>query len=149
MRRISIAALGGLTDPTVPDRNIGANGLIAAQTMSPFKTTVGRWALANWVSDLPGFAPPPELRYTSWSFRSLFASLSAQDPADFRLAYPLTPARAAGTQVNVTGFLDAGSGAYVRALQAPGGAGLSFLLHGPAGPISPAITPQLDIIRIR
>lgn len=30
----TIAALGGLTDPTVPDRAIGANGLIAAQTMS-------------------------------------------------------------------------------------------------------------------
>ncbi len=30
----TIAALGGITDPTIPDRGIGANGLIAAQAMS-------------------------------------------------------------------------------------------------------------------
>jgi hypothetical protein len=122
---------------------------IAAQTMLPFKTTVGRWALATWVTDLPGFAPSPELRYTSWSFRPIFASLSAQDPDDFPLAFPLVPARAAGAQVNLTGFLDAGSGAYVRALQGPGGGGLSILLNGNGGPIAPAIAPQVEIIRIR
>src|SRR2546426_1602345 len=42
---------------------------VAAQTGHAFDTTVTRWALANWVSDLPGFTAPPELQYTSWHFR--------------------------------------------------------------------------------
>jgi hypothetical protein len=122
---------------------------VSVQTMLPFDTTVTRWALANWVSDLPGFAPPAELRYTSWSFRPLFASLSAQDPFDFPTAFPLVPLAAPGTRLNVSGILDAGSGAYVRAFQGPHGAGFSLLFSGTGGPISKAIAPQLDIIRIR
>ena len=30
---------------------------VAAQTGVPFATTVARWGMANWVSDLPGFTP--------------------------------------------------------------------------------------------
>ena len=48
-----------------------------------------------------------------------------------------------------TGVLDAGSGAYVRALQGPHGAGFSLLFAGTGGPISQAIAPELTIIRIR
>src|SRR5207248_6673379 len=70
---------------------------VAAQTGHGFDTTVTRWALANWVSDLPGFVTPPELSYvsnvqdtTSWHFRTrTFASLHQQDPNTFPFAYPL------------------------------------------------------------
>jgi hypothetical protein len=122
---------------------------VSVQTSVPFATTVTRWALANWVSDLPGFAAPAELRYTSWSFRSLFASVSAQDPFDFPAPYPLVPLAAPGTRMSLTGILDAGSGAYVRALQGPGGAGFSLLLNAGAAPIAAAIAPRVDVIRLR
>jgi len=43
---------------------------VATQTGQSFVTSVTRWALANWVSDLPGFHRAPELAYTSWRFRT-------------------------------------------------------------------------------
>src|SRR5438477_4410830 len=43
---------------------------VAAQTGHGFDTIVTRWALSNWVSDLPGFATPPELSDTSWHLRT-------------------------------------------------------------------------------
>src|SRR3989454_12797363 len=43
---------------------------VAAQTGQPFALTVSRWALANWVSDLPAFSAPTALQYKSWHFRT-------------------------------------------------------------------------------
>jgi len=123
---------------------------VAAQTGKPFAQTVSRWALANWVSDLPGFTAPSELQYTSWHFRNTFSSLHSQAPSDFPLAYPLVPTVSAGNAVNVSGTLWAGSGEYVRAVQAPGGA--AFTLHLSANgtaAVSPAIVPRLVVLRIR
>jgi hypothetical protein len=76
---------------------------ITTHTGAPdFSTLVARWALANWVSDLPGFTAPPELTYTSWSFRAEFDSLHTKFPSHFSATYPLAPpavrAGAAGTQ---------------------------------------------------
>jgi hypothetical protein len=122
---------------------------VSVQTTLPFTTTVTRWALDKWVSDLPGFTPPAELRYSSWSFRSLFASLSAQDPFDFPSPFPLVPLAGPGTRLSLAGTLAAGSGAYVRALQGPNGAGFSMSLTGASGGISTVIAPKLDVIRIR
>jgi hypothetical protein len=122
---------------------------VAAQTGVPFATSVTRWALANWVSDLPGFTPAPELTYSSWSFRQTYASLHAQDPADFPLVFPLVPLAGPGTQVDLSGYLRAGSGAYVRALQGPGDAGFTLLLSGNSGLPASLVVPRFVVIRIR
>ncbi|HXQ28729.1 MAG TPA: hypothetical protein VN848_05620 [Gemmatimonadales bacterium] len=122
---------------------------IATQTGVSFGTTAGQWALANYVSDLPGFTAPAPLRYTSWSFRAVFASLSQQDPLDFPVAFPLSPLTSPGTQLRTSGYLDDGSGAYVEALQGPLAAGFSMYLNGNGSAISPLSGPQLDVVRIR
>lgn len=137
-----------LTDRLEQTALTGADN-VAAQTEVPFETTTTRWALANWVSDLPGFAPPAGLFYRSWSFRQVFASFYAQDPFDFPLPFPLVPPGVAGTQVNLAGTLHAGSGFYVDILQAPAGGGFALRLSGSGGPVALAVDPRLDIIRIR
>jgi hypothetical protein len=123
---------------------------VQAQTGQPFATLVTRWALSNWVSDLPGFSPPPELQDTSWHFRTTFASLHALDAADFPLAYPLVPAAGAGSQISIGGTVTSGSGSYVRVFQPPSGAGFSlhFTRDGSTA-LAAALVPRLDIIRIR
>lgn len=123
---------------------------IAAQTGQPFTTLVTRWALTNWVSDLPGFSPPGELQDTSWHFRTTFAALHAQDSTDFPLAYPLVPGAGAGGQVSITGTVTSGSGAYLRVFQAPSGPAFSlhFTRDG-ATALPAALVPRLDVIRIR
>jgi hypothetical protein len=123
---------------------------VAAQSGQPFGQTVSRWALANWVSDLPGFTAPTELKYSSWHFRTTFSSLHSQDPTDFPLAYPLVPTLSAGNAVNFSGTLHSGSGDYVRAVQPAGGA--AFTLHFSANgttAVSPTVAPHLIVLRIR
>ena len=123
---------------------------VQAQTGQSFATTVSRWALANWVSDLPGFSAPSELQYTTWHFRTTFGNLHSQDPTDFPLAYPLVPPLVAGNAVNVSGKLWSGSGVYVRALQPPNGAAFTLHLSGSSGvAVSPAVIPRLVVLRIR
>jgi len=125
---------------------------VAAQTGQPFPQTVSRWALANWVSDLPGFTAPSELQYTSWHFRTTFGSLHNQNPTNFPLAYPLVPTFSAGSAVNLSGTLWSGSGAYVRAVQPPNSAAFTLHFSGPSpggAPVSPAIVPRLIVLRIR
>jgi len=123
---------------------------VAAQTGQPFALTVSRWALANWVSDLPAFSAPTALQYKSWHFRTTFSSLHSQDPTDFPLAYPLVPPLSAGNAVNISGTLRTGSGEYVRAVQQAGAA--AFTLHFSANgttAVSPSVVPRLNILRIR
>lgn len=133
----------------VQTSQIGAAN-VAAQTGQPFDQTVTRWALANWVSDLPGFAAPAELQYTAWHFRTTFGGLHANDSTDFASAYPLAPAVAADNAVNLTGKLWSGSGAYVRVMQRPNGPAFSLRLSGGASSaISPSIVPRLVVLRIR
>jgi hypothetical protein len=137
-----------LTDRLEQTALTGADN-VAAQTGLPFETTTTRWALANWVSDLPGFAPPAGLFYRSWSFRQVFASFYAQDPLDFPLPFPLIPPAVAGAEVSVAGMLHAGSGFYVDILQGPGAGGFALSFSGPSGPIAASLDPRLDVIRIR
>ena len=123
---------------------------VAAQTGQPFGQTVSNWALANWVSDLPGFAAPSELQYTSWHFRRTFSSLHSQNAQVFPRVYPLVPTFSAGDAVNLTGTLKSGSGAYLRAVQPAGGA--AFTLHFSGNgttAVSPAVIPRLVVLRIR
>ena len=123
---------------------------VATQMGQPFDAVVTRWALANWVSDLPGFTAPPELTYTSWHFRRTFASLNAQDPADFPLPFPLVPTAGAASSLNVTGTLQAGSGTYDRALQAPSGRAFSLRFSRDGSTALPAsIASRLSVIRLR
>ena len=124
---------------------------VAAQTGQSFVSVVTHWALANWVSDLPGFAAPPELSYTSWRFRTrTFASLNAQNPARFSRPYPLVPTVSAGSAVNLSGTLRSGSGVYLRALQGPGADAFALVFDRGAGATLPAaVGPRLSVIRIR
>jgi len=130
---------------------LAGSGNLAAQTGHSFDTTVTRWALANWVSDLPGFLTPAELSYTSWHFRTrTFASLYQQDSATFRHPYPLVPTASAGSAVNLSGTLRSGSGVYGRALQAPGAPAFTLLFSGSGTAALPAaVVPRLDVIRLR
>ncbi|HEV2670278.1 MAG TPA: hypothetical protein VGU74_04245 [Gemmatimonadales bacterium] len=138
-----------LAGKLVESAQIGAAN-VAARTGEPFDVTIGHWGLANWVSDLPTFAAPAELQYTSWHFRTTFGSLHTQQPGTFPVAYPLVPPVSAGNAVNLSGKLWVGSGAYVRVVQPPGGAAytLQFTANGSA-PVSPALVPRLVVIRIR
>ena len=123
---------------------------VAAVTRQSFDTVVTRWALANWVSDLPGFTAPTALKYDSWAFRATYASLSVQDPTNFPKPFPLTPTQSAGRSVSISGTLRAGSGVYHRALQAPNDPGFTLLFStGSGGPLNPVLVPRLTVIRIK
>ncbi len=123
---------------------------VASRTGDSFTNVVSRWALALWVSDLPGFPAPSLLQYKSWSFRATYASLNSQDPPDFPKVFPLTPIASAGRAVNLTGTLRAGSGVYGRALQAPSAPGFTLLFStSTGGPLDPTLLPRLTVIRIR
>jgi hypothetical protein len=138
--------------------NTGAQN-VAAVTGQPFETIVTRWALANWVSDLPAFTAPAELKYDSWSFRTTYASLNAQNPTTFPKAYPLTPTQSAGRSVNITGTLHAGSGVYHRATQAANAPGFTLLFSAAdrgflfrpdaGGLIGPGLVPRLTVHRLK
>jgi hypothetical protein len=117
-----------------------------------FETVVGRWGLANYVSDLPGFTAPPELRYTSWQFRTTFASLYAQDVGKqhFKKPFPLTPTQSGGRAVSLTGTLRAGSGVYHSATQGSNERGFALLFsNGNGGLLNETLVPRLNVIRIR
>jgi hypothetical protein len=125
---------------------------VVAQTGQPFTTSVTRWALANWVSDLPGFPTPAALTYTSWHFRTrTFPSLNAQDPTHFPLPYPLVPGQSAGNAINISGWIRSGSGVYERAVQDPSAPGfaLRFSPSGSAAPFPTNVAARLNVIRIR
>ena len=124
---------------------------VAAQTGHRFDTTVTRWALSNWVSDLPGFATPPELSDMSWHFRTrTFASLYQQDSTRFPHPYPLVPTASAGSALSLTGTLRSGSGVYARALQGPGAPAFTLFFNGSgSGALPAAVVPRLSVIRIR
>ena len=139
---------GGLAGKLVQTTLFGEAN-VAAQTGQNFSTLVSRWALANWVSDLPGFTAPPELSYTSFHFRAEFDSLYTKFPSNFTPSYPLAPIASAGAQVNVSGNLDAGSGLYVRALQGPGAPAFTLSFTGSNATLFTSVVPRLTVIRIR
>ena len=123
---------------------------IASATREPFAQLLGQWFLANYVSDLPGFTAPPRLTYDSWKFRTTFPSLNQQLPSRFDRPFPLVPPAASGGSLAAEGTLRAGSGAYFRVTQAAGERGFSLRFTTPAGaPLPAAITPRLNVIRLR
>jgi hypothetical protein len=128
--------------------NLQGKAAIEAVTGTPFSTLVERWALANYVSDLPGFTAPPELQYKSWHFRTTFDSLNAQVPSIFPKPFPLTPPLTAGNAVSLSGTLHAGSANYALAFQPPA-PGFNLLFSAPGGAaLSATFVPRLNVIRI-
>jgi hypothetical protein len=145
----TLAAQNAFTRSLVETPLIGSTNL-ANRAGQPFDRTVTRWVLANWVSDLPSFAAPPELQYRSWSFRAVFASLNAQQPTFFPKPFPLVPTASAGEAVNLLGTSRAGSGVYHRVIQPTGG--MAFTLHfsdGMGGALTGTASPRLGVIRIK
>ena len=123
---------------------------VAAATGTPFATLLGRWALAVYLTDLPGFAAPPALTYNSWQFRSVFAQLHQLDPQDFDVPYPLVPSSGVGVDAGTSGQLNSGSGAYLLVNQNPSGPGFDLTFRGAGGAALPQNAgAQLAIARIR
>jgi hypothetical protein len=145
----SPAARNAFTRSLVATAQVGAVN-VANRTGQVFAQTVTRWALTNWVSDLPGFTAPAELRYRSWAFRTTFASLHAQNATFFPKPFPLVPTESDGGGVDLSGTLRAGSGAYHRVIQAVGAQAFA-LQFGTAsgGPLPGTAGPRLNVIRIR
>lgn len=140
------AAWNAVTKQLVQTPNVGVAN-IQARTGVPFEQTIARWGLANWVSDLPNFATPPELKYRSWRFRTTYGGLY---PAIFPKPYPLDPPVTLAADVDVTGTLRSGSGVYERVLQAPGSPEFTLQLAEVNGtPFNPGVDARLTVIRVR
>jgi len=137
----------GLTRRLVQTTQTGTAN-VAAQTGLPFATLDERWALANWVSDLPNFTPPGELQYVTWPMRSIFAQLYVFDPVDFPRAFPLVPAAATPGTLNLTGSLRAGSGVYVLVHRAPRAGPDTLHVNPGRTPLPSSLVPQFAVIRL-
>ncbi len=123
---------------------------VAAQTGAPFELSAERWALANWVSDLPGFTPPAELTYSSWSFRQTFQLWNLIDATAFPKPWPLEPPGvSSGGSITLSGSLDAGSAQYLLVVQPASGAGITLHVNYGAAPIPESLVPRLSVLRFR
>ena len=129
----------------------GAANVSHAAGGTSFPTILEQWALANYVSDLPGFSAPPELQYLTWRFRSAFPALrTACNTAKIPAQFPLIPAVLDATSVQVTGMLHAGSGSYYRLQHAAGAPQFSLLFSNSAGAaLRTTLVPRLNVIRIQ
>jgi hypothetical protein len=142
----TMASWHAVTRRLVQTRDVGAAN-IAARMGEPFDQTLARWGLALWVSDLPGFVTPPELRYESWRFRTTYAALY---PSPFPRPYPLEPPVTTGPEVDMTGTLRAGSGVYRRVLHPSGSPPFTLQLATPqGGPLAPSLAARLTVIRVQ
>jgi len=132
---------------------------VATQTGQSFQLLLERWALANWVSDLPGFTAPFELQYKMWRFRTDYPLLRNRCP-DPRTGSPpntgipaaltLAPGVGAGSAVDLSDMLRAGSGLYFRAQQPAGAARFGLLFSDAAGrALRGSLVPRLNVIRIQ
>jgi hypothetical protein len=137
VRRLSESALTGAAN-------------VEAAAGEPIGPLFAQWFLANYVSDLPDFTPPSRLQYTTWAFRTTYASLNEQDPDDFDRPYPLVPELMRGGTFALFGTLRSGSGEYLRVLLDPLQRGFTLEFTNDAGgALSPTIVPRLNVIRIR
>jgi hypothetical protein len=135
---------------------IGVDNVNAA-TGEPISRLLSQWFFANWVSDLPGFSAPSRLKYTTWQFRTTYASLNQQSPSRFDRPYPLVPQvfntgtfNAVGTCQGTSTCLKAGSGDYYRVVQLPSAQGFNVqLTNSTGGPIATSAVSRLNVIRIK
>jgi hypothetical protein len=139
----------GTTQSLVLTTSLGANTITGA-TGANFQTLLGEWALALYVSDLPNFTPPAALTFSTWEFRTTYASLNQQLPQDFNRPFPLVPATGTGSDADVTGPLTSGSGHYLLVTQPANGAGFELTLRRSDGSALPQNGGgQFAVIRIR
>ena len=134
------------------DQTLSTGTLNVTQaTGQAFAKTVEEWALANWVSDLPGFTAPPALRYKHWAFRTVYPRMNATCSSRLPASFPLVAVASAGPSINVKGVMWTGSGAaYQRALQGPSAAGFTVLFSDSTGALLKAtVVPRLNVLRIR
>lgn len=120
---------------------------VAGATGLPLSTLLGQWALALYVSDLPGFMPDPALTYKNWAFRTTFLSLNAQFPQTFTRPFPLVPATAAGGAFSLLDVVASGSGTYLIVTQAASGP--AFSINFTVANTGASADPQLAVIRLR
>ncbi len=122
----------------------------AAQTGLPFATLDERWALANWVSDLPGFTPPAELTYTTYPMRQVFDDLylAYQAYGYFPLPFPLVPTMATPGTLDLSGSLRAGSGVYLLVHQGPRGGADTVHVNAGGAALPSTLVPQFAVIRL-
>lgn len=139
----------GLSSQLEQTTQVGAANIELA-TGVPFETLLGRYMLALYLTDLPGFTAPPELSYSNWNFRATYASLHSQSAADFPLAFPLHPDSGNGSAAFTNGKVSAGSGAYLLVQQAANGPSFSLAFRASSGLAMPASAgPQFAIARVR
>jgi hypothetical protein len=137
IRRLAETALNGTAN-------------IEAAAGEPIGQLLAQWFLANYVSDLPDFVAPGRLQYTTWAFRTTYASLHGQDPDDFDRPFPLEPNAAQGGTFELFGTLRSGSGEYIRVILDPLQRGFTLAFtDATGGTISSAVAPRLNVIRIR
>ncbi len=140
-------------------RRLDRTGLTGAANVSnaaggaAFETILERWALANYVSDLSGFAAPPELQYTTWRFRSAFPTIRSHcGSTKIPNLFPLDTATHSftGSALAASGVLHAGSGSYYLLQQPSGAPQFSLLFANGAGvALRAALAPRLNVIRLQ
>ena len=147
----SLAAADAFTRALDQTLATGVTNVQNASGGTPFATLVERWALTNYVSDLPGFATPPELKYKVWAFRTAYPRLRSRcGYTSIPTAFPLVPGVGLGSIVSLSGLLRAGSGTYYRAQQSAGAAGFTLLFSDAAGgALQASVVPRLNVIRIQ
>jgi hypothetical protein len=122
---------------------------VSSATGTEFGTLLGRWSLANYASDLPGFAAPDQVRYTTWNLRQKFAELRTRFPNDFLLSFPLVPQTAVGSAFNISGTVASGSGTYLVVTQPANSEGFDLTFRSAGGQSIPSSAgPQLAVVRI-
>jgi hypothetical protein len=139
----------GLPRQLVATVNLGATNVEAA-TGTPLGTLLGRWALALYAHDLPGFAAPAELQFAFWRLRATYDSLHQSFPADFTVAFPLEPVAALPGNAAVSGLVASGSGHFLRVTQPPGAAAFLLTFRPVAGGALPENRRgQIAVLRVR
>jgi hypothetical protein len=134
---------------------IGPANVSNAAGGTTFPTILTRWALANYVSDLPGFTAPPELQYTTWKFRTDYQTMKTACAAFVNSGilpsqFPLTPAVVDASAVQVSGMLHAGSASYYRMQHAAGASKFTLLFSNSAGgALRTTLVPRLNVIRLQ
>ena len=144
------------TQPLAPEvtrglllTNLTGAANIEHVTGEDFPTLVTQWQMANYVTNLPGFAPSSNrLRYTSFNLRALYA---ANSPVPFEKPYPLTPDSVKDGIYDRTGVLRGGSGRHVRIIQPVGSGEVAFILTDGAGsiPLVSNVVPRIGLVRVR
>ncbi len=129
---------------------VGTENLVAAAG-APMAKMLTNWFMANYVSDHPYLVQIPErMRYLTWDFRALYASLHEQDASTFVRPFPLEPPLFVNGAFDVTGYIRSGSGAYVSVRQLGGNPGFSLeLLDGSGNLLQGVAVPRLTVIRVR